>query len=68
MEKQNDINPEAWPACSICTTPYVLRRVISVGEGPIWVWQHDCSTKAGKPAGAPCRGSHPMLVRAGEGS
>jgi hypothetical protein len=41
-------NPEVWPECSGCATPYVLRRALSFTEGGKWVWMADCRTKTCK--------------------
>jgi hypothetical protein len=44
-------DPEAWPACSVCATDYVLRRAYVLGEGRQWVYQRDCK----------CRGAVAMI-------
>lgn len=38
-------DPEIWPECSGCDTPYVLRRGLSMSQGWLWAWMPDCRTK-----------------------
>jgi hypothetical protein len=47
MAEPVGIDFEAWPACSHCLTPWVVRRCITLGDGNWeWVWQRDCKHKA----------------------
>lgn len=41
-------NPRAWPACSECDVPWVLRRGMTFSATDLayrWLWQRDCKHK-----------------------
>lgn len=40
--EQLNPDPPAWPQCTTCDTPYVLRRCISLSKGYMWAWMKDC--------------------------
>lgn len=42
MAEPNQPDPDVWPQCEGCDTPYVLRRALSWSEGRRWVWMQDC--------------------------
>ena len=49
-KKKNDGMPQvrAYPKCSECGTPFVLRMCFHFGAGGIahsWLWQRDCKHK-----------------------
>jgi hypothetical protein len=39
-------NPVAWPKCSQCDVAFVLRRMLSLSQGWLWLWQRDCKHKS----------------------
>lgn len=41
----SEFSPAVWPACSECDVAYVLRRMMSIREGWLWLWQRDCKHK-----------------------
>lgn len=39
-------DPEAWPECELCGTPYAFRRMYAIAVGRwIWAWTSDCKHK-----------------------
>lgn len=46
-----DPQPRIWPACPVCSTPYVLRRALLsfTGSPKLWSWAPDCKGRECKP-------------------
>lgn len=53
-------DPPAWPVCSGCTIPYVLRRAFSTAGPSRWVWMADCQNKT-------CSRKHEAVIYDAEG-